>query len=164
MVLLCIAFLQGAQADHQDITKVTAEQKKAFLKFIEQLPTRGEFYTAEGVEKASPFLHVLLALDKKDIPDDNYFAIFALSRGLHDSKKQHREFAAKNFSKIPNPIMKMAWGIMLFRFSAEGTPEVTKYLRESLDDPERAKELRLLLGPEYEAVRKQIRAEAAKVK
>lgn len=164
MLHFILAFSIGAQASAPDIAKVTPQEKKDFLELMKKLPSRGEFYTDEGVQKASPFLHVLLSLDKKDITEDHYFAILALSRGLHDSKKEHREFAVKNFGKIPHPVIKISWGIMLFRFSREVTPEVTRYLSDSLDDKERMELIRAMLGPEFEAVRKQIIAKAEKQK
>ena len=101
MFQVLLAFSIGAQPAEPDMTKVTPLQKKEFLELLKTLPSRGEFFTDEGVRKASPYLHVLLALDKKDINEDYYFALLALSRGLHDAKKQHREYAVKNFAKIP---------------------------------------------------------------
>jgi hypothetical protein len=154
------AFCGCGPADAPDITKVTPEQKKAFLQLMAKLPSRGEFYTDEGVQMASPFLHVLLSLNEKDITADQYFAILALSRGLHDSKKEHQEFAVKQFDKIPHPVIKTSWAITLFRFSREATPAITRYLRESLDDEQRTQLIRELLGPEFEAVRKEIVAKA----
>jgi hypothetical protein len=160
MLHLFLALTIAVQGQATEITKVTPQQKKAFLELMTKLPSRGEFYTNEGVQKAAPFLHVLLSLDKKDITEDHYFAILALSRGLHDSRKEHREFAVKNFEKIPHPVIKISWAIMLFRFSREVTPEVTRYLRDSLDDNERMEFIRSMLGPEFAAVRKQIVAKA----
>jgi hypothetical protein len=164
MLHFVLALSLGAQASAPDITKVTSQEKKDFLELMKKLPSRGEFYTDEGVQKASPFLHVLLSLDRKDVTENHYFAILALSRGLHDSKKEHREFAVKNFSKIPHPVIKISWGIMLFRFSKEVTPEVTRYLRDSLDQKETMEQIRTMLGPEFEAVRMQILAKAEKQK
>ncbi len=51
---------------------------------------------------------------------------------------------------------------MLFRHSNEVTPEVTRYLRDSLDDKERMELIRSMLGPGFDAVRKQIVAKAEK--
>jgi hypothetical protein len=155
---------QGSETDARDITKVTPEQKKEFLELLEQLPRRGEFFTDEGVQKASPFLHVLLALNKEDINENDYFALLALSRGLHDAKKEHREFAVKHFAKIPHPVIKIFWGIVLFRYSSDVSPEITRYLRESLDDRELSEIIRSMAGPEFEAVRKQIIATGEKQK
>lgn len=164
MLPFILALGIGTQSSAADIAKVSPQEKKDFLELMTKLPSRGEFYTDEAVQKASPYLHVLLSLDKKDITENHYFAILALNRGLHDAKKEHREYAVKNFGKIPHPVIKLSWGLMLFRFSTESTPDVTRYLRESLDDRERMKLIRSMLGPEFEAVRKQIIARAEKQK
>jgi hypothetical protein len=151
---------QNSASDARDIAKVTPEQKKAFLELLQRLPGEGEFFTKEGVQRASPFVHVLLALDENDINENYYFPLFALSRGLHDAKKEHREFAIKNFGQIRHPAIKTFWGLVLFRFSGEVSPEVTRYLRESLDNREQSQLISQILGPEFEAVRKQIIAKA----
>jgi hypothetical protein len=164
MIPLLLAFCSGAQGDTRDITKVTPKQKQGFFELMKTLPSRGEFVTDEGVEKASPYLHVLLALDKKDVSEGNYFALLALSRGLHDAKKEHREFAAKNFAKIPDPTIKIFWGLVLFEYSNDATSEIIRYLRESLDDRERFEILRGIEGPRFEEVRKKILAKAGKQK
>jgi hypothetical protein len=163
--ILSIAFVAltiDMKNEWTDITKVTPTQKKAFLELVMKLPTRGEFFTNEAIQKASPFLDVLLSLNKNDITENQYFALLALGRGLHDAKKEHREFAVKQFEKIPHPVIKISWGIMLFRFSKQATPEVLRYLRESLDNQERLQLMRDILGPDFETFRKQIVAKRDK--
>jgi hypothetical protein len=162
LVLLMLALCM--QLESGDIAKVTSREKQAFLKLLKTLPTRGEFFTEEGVARAAPFLHVILAMEKKDLPDGDYYALLALSRGLHDAKKEHREFAARNYAKIPDTTVKLCWGLVLFQYSKEVTPEIVRDLRESLNDRARLAIVRSLTGPDFEAVRKQILAKPAKPK
>ena len=154
MLQLLLALSIGTQPP--DIAKVTADQKKEFLALVKKLPARGEFFTDEGIEKASPFLHVLLALDKQDINENHYFALLALSRGLHDARKEHREYATKHFAKIGHPVIKVGWGLLLFESPREKSAEVTHYLRGSLDDRERSTLIRGMLGPGFEEFRERL--------
>jgi hypothetical protein len=149
MLQLILAVGLGFQANEPDISKITAAQKKEFLELLSKLPTKGEFFTAEAIQKASPYLPTLFALNAKDVREEQYFALNALSRGLHDARKEHREFAVKHYGKIQHTMVKLTWGILLFR-GDQASPEIVQYLRASLDDRERAELLDVLLGPEFE--------------
>lgn len=159
---MLMAFCFVCHAEACDPPKVAPAQKKMFLETLEKLPTRGEFFTDEAIQKASQFLPVLLSLDKKDVSEDQLFALLALGRGLHDSKKEHRDYAVKNFDKIAHPVIKLGWAINLFRISKGENPVVVRYLAESLTDSERGETIRSLLGSEFESFQKQVIAASKK--
>jgi hypothetical protein len=162
IMLLPVASCFPHHAEAHDPAKVTPLQKQMFLEMLKKLPTRGEFFTEEGIQKASPFLPVLLSLNTKDVLEDQLFALLALGRGIHDSKKEHREYAAQHFEKIAHPVIKLGWAINLFRFSKEANPAIIRFLHDSLQDPERCKVIRSMLGTEFESFRKQVIAKSMK--
>src|SRR5262249_25955990 len=91
-----------AAAPSQAEKEVTAAEKKAFLELLAKLPTKGEFFTDEAVQKAAPHTRVLLALTEKDVGKNDIYPFLALSRGLLDRKEQ-REYGVKYFVKIAHP-------------------------------------------------------------
>ena len=127
---------------------VTDAEKKEFIELLKKLPTRGEFFTSEGVKKAGPFLRVLLALNEKDIDENYLFALGALCRGLCD-QKEHREYAVKHFGTISHPVLKMMWGSMLFK-DKEDSSEIVKYLRACVESKEQSQMLASMCGPGFE--------------
>src|SRR5437868_7029709 len=87
--LLLVALAIGQpQADKA----VTDADKKAFLKLLATLPTRGEFFADEAIPKAAPHTRVLLALTEKDLEGYDPYPFLALVAGL-GGHKDAREYA-----------------------------------------------------------------------
>jgi len=138
---ICLAILptfQGAKA-------VTAAEKKAFLELINALPSKGEFFTDEAIDKAAPHTRVLLALTEKDIKGYDLYPFLALSRGLLD-RKEYRTYGVKHFAEIAHPEIKLFWGVVLFDEKV-ASPEIVKHLKAALDSKEQSEVLSQLVGP-----------------
>ncbi len=140
-----ILLLVLAAAPSQAEKEVTATEKKAFLKLLAKLPTRGEFFTDEAVQKAVPHTRVLLALTQDDLAKYDIYPFLALSRGLLDRQEQ-REYGVKHFGKIAHPMIKLFWGSVLFDAKA-ASPEIDTFLRAALESKEQAQLLSEILGP-----------------
>jgi hypothetical protein len=147
LIALAIGQPQGEKA-------VTAAEKKAFLKLLAKLPSKGEFFTDEAVKKAVPYTRVLLALTEKDLAGYDPYPFLALSAGLMDHKEPRR-YGRTHFGKIAHPTLKLAWAM---RLSGEDPPppEVLAYLRKALDSKETARTLAAMAGPGFEEFRQRI--------
>ncbi len=88
----------------QATSRISDAQKKEFIKLLKTLPTKGEFYTDEAVEKAGSYLPVLFALTIKDIKRYDIYPFVAISRGLCDQKR-HRDYAVSHFAEISHPTL-----------------------------------------------------------
>src|ERR1700722_2419581 len=128
--------------------EVTDGEKKAFLTKLAKLPSKGEFFTDEAVKTAVPDMRVLLALTKKDVPENNIYPVLALSRGLVDLKEP-RQYGITHFAKIAHPTIKLSWAVMLFDKEA-ASPEIVTFLRKGLESKEEAQSLSGILGPGFE--------------
>jgi len=128
--------------------EVTADEKKEFFKLLTTLPTKGEFFTEEGVKKAIPHTRVLLSLSEKDLEKCALYPFMALSSGLL-GHKEPRQYAEKNFAKIAHPTIKLAWAIGLLDDKAP-SQEILSFLRKALDSEKDAKTLSSMLGPGFE--------------
>jgi WD40 repeat protein len=135
--LLALALVSPAQ-------DASEAQKKEFIKLLYTLPTRGEFYTKEAVEKATPYLPVLLSLTQKDTEQNDLFALVAISGGL-SFEKQNRAYVFKHFNEIRHPVLKLFWAALLFN-AGDISPDVVHHLRDALNDPARADELSQMTG------------------
>src|SRR4051794_36766418 len=112
---------------------VTAAEKEKFFALVSQLPTRGEFFTEEGVAKAVPYTHVLLSLTEDDLKGRDLYPLAALSAGLM-SHKEAREVALKHFEQIAHPVLKLGWAAMLSR-QPDPPRHITAFLKKALDSP-----------------------------
>jgi hypothetical protein len=135
--------------------EVTAAQKKTFLELLARLPTRGEFFAEEAVNRAAPHTRVLLALTREDVGKRDLYPFLALSRGLLDRKDQ-REYGSKHFATIAHPTLKLAWGMILFNEKA-ASPEIAQFLQMALESREQAGLLSQMLGPDFEDFQKRIK-------
>src|SRR3954454_2610772 len=126
--LLLLALVFGPTQPEKEVTD---GEKKAFLKELAKLPTRGEFFTEEAVTAAVPYTRVLLALTEKDLEKYDLYPFVALSRGLM-GRKEPRQYGITNFGKIAHPSLKRFWAVVLFR-EGESSPEILAFLRKALD-------------------------------
>lgn len=140
----------------QTAKEITDSQKKEFIELLKTLPTKGEFYTEESVKKALPYQPVLFALTEKDVTEGYLFGLAAISSGMRRYKEQ-REYAAKHFAEIQHPIIKLLWGVGLFKTESV-TPEIVKFLRDALDSKEQAKVLAEMIGPEFKFFKREVKA------
>ncbi len=143
-------------ATGQKTKDVSIADKKKFLKFLQALPTDGEFFTDDAVLKARPYIHILFALTEEDIAAFDIYPFVALSRGFCDVKET-REYGLSHFDTIRHPVLKLFWAAVLFDLEATSA-EIIKYLRDALDSKEQTKLLSQMVGPEYEAFRKRVLA------
>jgi WD40 repeat protein len=131
-------------------------QKKEFIELLKTLPTKGEFYTDDAVRRAGPYLPVLLSLTEKDIEKYDLYPFVAISRGLAHDKK-HRAYAVAHFAAIRHPELKLFWAAMLFD-AGEVSPEIVRYLRDALNEPERAGLLAEIVGPDFKSFKRKVRS------
>jgi hypothetical protein len=150
MLVLALA-VSPSQAEKE----VTAADKKDFLELLGKLPTKGEFFTDEAVQKAVPHTRVLLALTPKDIEKYDIYPFLALSRGLLDRKEQ-REYGVKHFGKIAHPTIKLFWGAVLFDEKG-ASAEVVTFLRAALESKEQSEVLSQMIGPNFEDFKKRLK-------
>src|SRR6185369_16101279 len=134
-------------APNQTTTYITEIRKQEFIQLLQTLPHQGEFYTDEAIAKAGPYLPTLFALTETDLTGYDIYPFGALSSGLA-SRLEHRKYAVRNFSKIQHPTIKLLWSVMLFD-SAQRSPEVVRFLKNALADPEQTKVLSEGLGPKF---------------
>ena len=134
-------------APNQTTTYITEIRKQEFIQLLQTLPHKGEFYTDEAIAKAGPYLPTLFALTETDLTGYDIYPFGALSSGLA-SHVEHRKYAVRNFSKIQHPTIKLLWSVMLFD-SAQRSPEVVRFLKNALADPEQTKVLSEGLGPKF---------------
>ena len=143
-------------APHQASNQIPDARKREFIELLSTLPTKGEFYTEEAVDKAGPHLPVLFALTEKDIRKHYIYPFLAISRGLADRKK-HREYAVGHFAEVRHPTLKLFWGAMLFDEGA-ASPEIVRFLKDALKAEARAKLLSQMVGPEFGDFRRRVQA------
>ena len=135
-------------------SQVSDAQKKEFIQMLDTLPHEGEFYTAAAIDKAGPYLPVLLALTEKDLEQLDIYPFAAMSRGLCD-RKQHRAYAVRHFAEIRHPMLQLAWAAMLFDAGAS-SPEIVRFLRKALKDEKQSQLLSEMIGPEFEQFKKRV--------
>jgi hypothetical protein len=143
-------------APSQTTTQISDAQKKTFIELLKMLPHKGEFFTDEAVTKADPYLPVLFALTEKDIGEYDVYPFLALSRGLCNQRK-HRDYATRRFAEIRHPDLKLFWGSMLFDEGAS-SPEIVRFLREALESEKQSQILAEMLGPNYQAFQRRVKA------
>jgi len=151
--ILAIVF---ALTSCQAVGRVSDAQKKTFIELLKTLPTKGEFYTEESVKKAAPYLPVLIALTEKDIEMYDIYPFLALTSDLFENK-EHRKFAARYFSEIRHPMLKLSWGAMLFDRKSS-SPQILRFLRDALESEEQTKLLSEIYGPEFEKFEVRLKA------
>jgi hypothetical protein len=137
-------------------TQVSAAQKREFIERIKTLPVKGEFLTDEAIDKAGRYLSVLFSLTEKDIEPYDIYPFLALSAGLC-ARKAHRKYAARHFSEIRHPILKLAWGEGLFG-RGPTSQDVVQFLKDALRSEKESKILSEMLGPRYEEFRRRVGA------
>src|SRR5262245_50941326 len=143
-----------ALAQPQPEKAVTDAEKKEFFKLLTTLPTRGEFFTEEGIAKAVPYTRVLLSLTEDDLKGRDIYPFLALSAGLMAHKKS-REVGLKSFHQISHPTLKLSWAAMLIR-QPDPPRHVVDVLKKALDSPEDAKTLSAMMGPGFPAFKKMV--------
>ncbi len=134
--------------------RASAGEKKAFIELVKTLPSRGEFFTEAAVERAAPYIRVLFALTQKDIENYSFYPFAALSYGFVQ-RKELRHYGVKYFGNIAHPEMKLFWAVLLFNADA-ASPEVRRHLRDCLKSKEQARELAMILGPDFEDFKKRL--------
>jgi hypothetical protein len=150
-----------AAAPSQAEKEVAVLEKKAFLDlvYVTKLPTRGEYFTAEAVQKVAPYTRVLLALTEKDLGERDIYPLLALSAGLVERKEQ-REYGVKHFGKVAHPTIKLSWGVCLFD-AKEASPEIVAHLRAALETKGQAERLSQMLGPHFEDFKERVKEHKA---
>ena len=143
-----------ALAQPQPEKAVTDAEKKAFFKLLVTLPTRGEFFTEEGIAKAVPYTRILLSLTEDDLKGRDIYPFLALSAGLM-AHKETREVGLKSFDQIAHPVLKLSWAAMLIR-QPDPPRHVTAFLKKALDSPEDTKTLAAMMGRGFPAFKKSV--------
>jgi hypothetical protein len=138
----------------QTTTPISEAQKQAFIRLLETLPIKGEFYSNKAAKKAGPYMSVLFALTEKDIQKYDLYPFLALSRALCDDTK-YRALGVRNFATIQHPQLKLFWAAILFDAGAASS-EVEQFLRDALTSEEQTKQLSEMMGPQFDALRKRL--------
>lgn len=141
-------------APSQTTTYITEIRKQEFIHLLQTLPHKGEFFTDDAIAKAGPYLPTLFALTESDLAEYDIYSFSALSSGLSEHL-EHRKYALRNFSKIQHPIIKLLWAVKLFA-SPQRSPEIVRFLRNALEDPEQTKVLSEGLGPEFSSFKNRV--------
>jgi hypothetical protein len=152
LLTILLLFVPSQATDH-----ISDAQKKSFIELLKTLPVKGEFFTDDAIEKAGPYLPVLFALTERDIEKYDIYPFGALSRGLCDQKK-HRDYATRHFAEIRHSELKLLWGAMLFD-AGSSSPEVVRFLRGALASEKQSQILAEMLGPDYQAFQKRVKAD-----
>ena len=151
-LLTCVVLSFFAAFAFQDATEA---QKKEFLELLRKLPTKGEFYTEESVQKAKPYLPVLLSLTENDIEKYNdLYPFVALSSGL-SVDKENRVYVLTHFAEIRHPDLKMFWAAMLFN-AGDVSQDIVNHLLNALQQPARKKLLSEIVGPDFKFFRRKV--------
>ena len=151
-LLTFLLVLTPCQATNQ----ISEAQKKEFIKLLQTLPFKGEFYTDEAVEKASPYLPVLFAFTEKDIKKRDIYPFVAISRGFGYQKK-HQDYGVRHFGEIRHPTLKLFWGAMLFN-EGVASPEIVQFIKDALASREQGKLLSEMTGPKFEDFKRRVMA------
>jgi len=130
-------------------------QKGEFIELLMTLPTKGEFYTEEAIQKAGPYLPVLLSLTEEDIEKYDLYAFAAISRGLGNDKT-HRAYVLAHFTNIRHPQLKLFWAATLFKAN-DVSLEIVRYLRDALNEPKQAELLAGMVGPDFKFFKRKVR-------
>src|SRR4030095_11316161 len=151
-VLTSIGFCLSAALGFQDATEA---QKKEFLELLGTLPTKHMSYTEEAVQKAKPYLPVLLSLTEKDIESiGDIYPFAAISSGL-SVDKENRVYVLKHFAEIRHPDLKLFWAASLFD-AGDVSQVIVNHLVDALQQPARAKLLTDIVGPDFKFFRRKV--------
>jgi hypothetical protein len=135
---------------------VTAEDKAAFLAWLDAQPATSEFFSDEVVVAAESRMPVLFAFTSAD-RDFDLYPLAALSRGLVEHPSA-RDYATQHFADIADPALKLFWAVILFDQQVRA-PQVVDYLKSALASSERSSELAEMCGPEFEDLRRRVTAQ-----
>lgn len=151
ILLMLLAF-----TPNQTVNQVTDLQKQEFLKLIETLPVKGEFFTDEAVAKATPYLPVLFALTEQDLEKYDIYPFAAISSGLAENKEQ-RAYAVQHFAGIRHPQLKLFWAVTLFNREVASS-EIMRFLKNVLCNEEQTKLLAEMTGPQFQSFKQRVAA------
>jgi hypothetical protein len=154
MKTIILAFVLFLIPDQAVTNQISDAQKNEFIELLKTLPHKGEFFTEEAVKRAAPYLPVLFALTEKDIEAYDIYPFAAISRGLCDAK-EHRRHASNHFAEIRHPMLKLFWAAMLFD-SEDSSPEIARFLQDSLKSEHGAKTLAEIVGPNFEDFKRRV--------
>ena len=132
----------------------SAAQRKEFLELLKSLPIKGEFYAEESIRKVTPYLPVLLSLTQEDIEKYDFYFFAALSAGL-STEKTNRSYVLTHFAGIRHPTLKLFWAVLLMKAN-EVSPEVVRYLRDALNDPNQAQTVSEMTGPDFKFFKRKV--------
>lgn len=161
LILILLALtLTPIQAGHSVVDmqvgqEVSDAQKAEFIQLLSTLPSQGEFYTVEATRRAMPYLPVLFSLTEKDLEKYNFYAFAAMSAGI-STDKERRAYAIAHFSDIRHPLLKLLWAVLLFDVK-EASPEIVRYLRDTLDSQVQSRQLKSMVGKEFKFFKRAVR-------
>jgi hypothetical protein len=154
-ILVFLIGLSFATAVADDAKPVTATEKREFLALVRKLPTEGEFFTEKAIRKAAPHMRVLFALTEQDLEQDDIYPLAALSTGLCRDRK-YRQYGVEHFSDLAHPSLKLFWAAALFGAQPPLSTEVVAYLRSALESEAQSRELREIVGPNFESFKERV--------
>jgi len=153
LIVTAFLFLGGCDGARKlpqtgnQVGDVSRKEKAEFIEMIQTLPTKGDFFTAEAVERAVPFAPVLLSLTEADLTGHDLYPFLALARGLLDRAEQ-RAFFTQHFAEIAHVRIKMFVGLVLVD-EGVGSEQVIQYMEAALASKERAAILAEMAGPGF---------------
>lgn len=154
--LTILVTLTPCQAESGSVSDV---QKMEFIELLKGLPRDVEFYTEEGVRKATPYLPILFALTEKDLERYDIYPFLAVSRGLCDQKDE-RNYAVRNFSHIRHKTLKLFWAVILFDADS-ASDEIVQFLKAAIENETQAKLLSEIAGPKFEDFKRRVASQPA---
>ena len=153
-VVIIFGLCAGAQAKGP-AKPTTAAERAVFLKMVEHLPHKGEFFTPEAVQKAAPQIAVLLALSEQDLKQKDLYPFLALSGQLCE-RREYRQYGVEHFSDIAHPEIRLSWAAILFDRQPPVSVEIVTYLRQALETEKEANLLSEIMGPEFAEFKKRV--------
>ena len=141
----------------QSTDTISNHQKHEFIKLLYTLPTNGDTFTDEGFKKAGPYLPVIFSLTEKDLATYDIYLFAAIIGGVC-CREEHQEYAVRHFSDIRHPELKLFLGSLLFE-KGLASSEIMQFLRDVLQDEQRAKALSEMVGPNFQDFKKRLMAE-----
>lgn len=124
--------------------------EERFVKLLFTLPRNEELLTDEAIKKAGPYLPVIFDLTEKDLEKYKVAPYgIAVVLGSLCSREEYKDYEVSHFADIRHPEEKLFLGSILFEKGA-ASPEIVQFLRDALEDEERAKELSEMIGPHFQ--------------
>jgi hypothetical protein len=126
-------------------------QKKDIIEKLLSLPHDGDSFTADAIQKAGPYLPVILSFTEGDLAERGTFGVGMLLAGLLQ-REENCAYVLNHFEDIQHPELKVTIGAALF-YKGLTSPAIIKYLQSMLNDEKQGAILADMLGKDVGELR-----------